>query len=378
MTHKRLFMNDYPRFEEVCTLAAERSVEGGRFLGEIHFGDLHGEPGPEDEDIDLRNRYPRGSSAFSENVRPDMLAHFPGLGKEFDADNAGGHLNRLPYRDSFVWVTKQLYSLGPVSGADAAAFRRKVIQDLLDPAGLVLIAYSDPSLYGPLADLGRGMRAVQQQQETDRRKDRGKLGRNDLPQDLFMLARKLPDWEKFRRSFTRFFNEAPSPFTLAGYAYLRFVRGDSPEEISVHVARWLELFEQVRNERHRVFQSIRSRTLEVYAPHGETPPIAIVHLDVRHDFETSALFQTRKGTHVIVAIDRRRNRTAILTRHNLDLTARWRRLYERLDGKEPGVWRMDGEHTEGRTPMLLSKWPDGYDGIAADPDRLLPLIAATN
>lgn len=348
MPQDRILMNPGPRFEEICALHLYQQKTGQTM--EILFRDVHGDPGPSVPDIDVREPYPRHSSAFEQMaLRLGCADEFADLIQIFNEDNQEGNLNRKPFRDSFVWLIPRLFELAPQQPEEKIHYRRSVIAEAGELAELAFSAYGNSQLIDYLRGLRKSRRG---------------------------LLKNWPKRQQFVRHWPLLAEAYPSPLTLSGYAYVRFLRKEKVELISAGVKKWHDLFSQVRHEFDQVFERLQAQNPKLF----RMKDLWVAHLKVRHNFDTKAFFSIFKSVQVVVAYDERSSvpQAVIQVRHGVDLRAMMDCLYLAITEQEPNCWHYNQRSIPGPTGTLLNggrnRFRERSSKLAADPQKILALI----
>lgn len=348
MPEPKILMNPGPRLEEIFALYLHQEITGQ--AGEIIFRDTHGDPGSSVLDIDVREPYPRGSSAFEQMAqRLGCAAEFAELCEAFNLDNRSGCLNRDPYRDSFVWLIPRLFDLAPQEPAERDQYRRYIITEVQELADVAFWAFTNPDLRHELHSLHNGQR---------------------------YQFRHWPQRQNFVKNWPEMAQAYPSPLCLAGYIYLRFLREEKVELINLSRSKWQDMFTGVAQEFGQVVERLRVRRPQVF----QLRNLWAGYLEVEHNFDSRAFFSIYKNFQLLVAYDRRGPvpQATILVRHGADLQAMMNRLHQALNEREPDCWHYDQRAVPGPTGSLLNggrnRFREHSSQLAADPQTIFALI----
>ncbi|MBU0646187.1 hypothetical protein KJ611_01765 [Patescibacteria group bacterium] len=348
MTRQKILMNPGPRFEEICALHLYQLKTGQ--TAEILFRDTDGDPGPAVPDIDVREPYPSGSSAFEQMaLKLNCADEFADLIRVFNDDNQSGYLNRRPFRQSFISLIPRLFDLTPADTKGKLNYRRFIIAEAGELAELAFWAYDNQRLTPYLKTLTQAR-----------------------PGQL----KQWPQRQNFVKNWPSLADAYPSPLTLSGYACMRFLREEKVEEINLGLRKWQALFDRVHVEFGQTIERLQAQDQNIFRIHG----LWAGYLMVNHNFDTRAFFSLFRDVQVLVAYDQRGRlpQAVIQVRHGTDLRTMMERLSLILCEREPDCWHYSQRAIPGPTGTLLNggrnRFRERGSLIAADPQTIFALM----
>ncbi len=305
LTRPDVFMTQTPTFEKVCALVIW--ALGQDTLPErvrVQFEDIDGDPPDTMPDIDVREHYPKGSSAFEQMVvqfQGDEVADFASLTAALNRNNATGYLKEgLFQRWSLVRLIRKLYGIWNPEGFTVKSWRQKVIKRFL-PVAQTAILFS----------------LVSKECDT--------------------AAKRL----EFHEAFPNIARMGPlAPFTLPGYAYAQWLMWPMGFQkfLDNEFRAWLNRFEEVHEFRARRKAQLESERIPLYVcPSTGT---RILCLDVKTDQDANIALRIYPKADIIVALDGRSKipRVAILPRESRPILREMHAIHMAFAEWEPGAW----------------------------------------
>jgi hypothetical protein len=303
-----VYMTQGPTFEKVCALVVWALAQGiFPERARVHFEDLDGSPPEGMPDIDVREHYPQGSSAFEQQVltfQSDETEDFAALAGVLNHNNATGHLKEGPYqRWSLVRLIRKSYDLR-TSGCSVKAWRQKVIKKFLPVAQTAV---------------------------------------------LFHLMAPELDTEEARKTFAFAYPEVMnlggkrnilSPFSLPGYAYAQWLLWPVGFDrfLRTEFRYWRKQFEEIRRVRRDRVKALRAAKIPMYK--CEFTQAWMLCIEPETDQDASAAFEAYPDADIIVVRDLRPRvpRLAILPRESRPIMREMYAIHMALHALEPESW----------------------------------------
>ncbi len=302
--HPDVYMTQGPTFEKVCALAVWALAQGlFPERARVHFEDLDGEPAANMPDIDVREHYPIGSSAFEQQVlkfQANEVEDFATLAGILNHNNATGYLKEGEYqRWSFVRLIRKSYDLR-IAGCSVKTWRQKVIKKILPVAETVVLFH----LVAPELD---------------------------TPATRALFAAAYPAVVSMGTL---------SPFTLQGYAYAQWLLWPVGFQkfLSNEFRYWEKQFAEIKRVRCERVRALRAAKLPMYK--CEFTHTWMLCIEPETDQDASAAFEAYPDVDIVVVRDLRPRvpRAAILPRETRPIMREMHAIHVALAKREPDAW----------------------------------------